>query len=298
MKRTRTSTKPTPPYLLGTPAPTDLEREFVYMLAHGLTDTGKSTLAFTAPGPLCYIHCSAKCEGLLQAANLRHITAHGYPIQTYDFSFPKPPTRRGKYSLLEDVESIAAIKWNEFSAVFEEAFSYARTIIIDTEYNLYQLDRYAHFGALMPNFKYEREKSGNADRRALWGPVNNQWYIHMRQAVKSQARQRTNVILITHSKDEYKATKTRKGNIVTLNEEKTGNYLPDCQARITSWVDVRIETRMDQRVSGGDKYYAIIRKPWWNGAIGRGTELDITDSSTGFEDIMFEITDDLERWCE
>jgi len=295
MKLTRTTK---PPYSLGTPAPTDLEREFVYMLAHGLTDTGKTTLAFKAPGPLCYIHCSAKREGLIQTANIQHISTHGYPIQTYDFSFPKPPTRRSEYSLLQDIEDVAGTKWQGFSDVFAEAFTYARTIIIDTVFNLYQLDRFAHFGALSPNFSYERGKSGNADRRALWGPVNSQWYIHMRQAVKSQARQKTNVILLTHSRDEYKTVKERKGNRVTFNETKTGNYLPDCQARITGWVDVVVETRMEQRVSGGDKYYAIIRKPWWNGAIGRGTELDITDSSTSFEDVMFEITDDLERWCE
>jgi hypothetical protein len=267
------------------------------MLAHGLTDTGKTTLAFTAPGPLCYIHCSAKCEGLIQAVNAKHITTHGYPLQTYDFSFPKPPTRRGEYSLLQDIESTAAAKWRGFSSVFEEAFNYARTIIIDTVYNLYQLDRFAYFGALSPNFKYEREKSGNADRRALWGPVNNEWYIHLRQAVKSQARQKTNVILLTHSRDEYKIVKERKGNKVTLNEKKTGKYLPDCQARIPYWVDVMVETRVEQRVSG-DKYYAAIQKPWWNHNITRGTELDITNSNTSFEDIMFEITDDLERWCE
>jgi len=296
MKRPRTRTTK-PPYKLGTPAPTSLTRKFVYMLINGLTDTGKTTLAFTAPGPLCYIHCSAKCEGLIQTANAHHIATHGYPIQTYDFSFPKPLKRRGEFSMLMDVEKAAAAKWTGFSSVFEEAFTYARTTIIDTEYNLYQLDRFAHFGALSPNFKYEREKSGNADRRALWGPVNNEWYIHMRQSVKSQQRQHTNVILITHSKDEYKATRKRKGNLVTLNEEKTGNYLPDSQARIPSWVDVRIETRIEQR-AGGDKYYAVIQKPWWNNSIARGTELDITNSNTSFEDTMFEITDDLERWCE
>lgn len=287
-----------PPYKLGTPAPTKPEREFVYMLIHGLTDTGKTTLAFTAPGPLCYIHCSSKREGIIQIANDRHIKQFGYPIQTYDFSFPKPPHRRGEYSLLEDVESAATEKWLGFSAIFDEAFTYARTIIIDTEYSLYQLDRYAHFGALSPNFSYERAKNGNADRRALWGPVNNQWYIHLRQAVKSQSRQKTNVILITHSRDEYRTTKKRKGGRVILNDEKTGNYLPDSQSRIPYWVDTRIETRIVPMSSGNDKYYATIRKPWWNSSLGRDTELDITNSKTSFEDIMFTITDNLEWWCE
>jgi len=292
-----------PPYKLASPAPTTPRQQYVYQLVYGPTDSGKSTYALTAPGPICYFHCAGKVEGLIQRASTRHIAQFGYPMGEHDFSFPKPAERKSRHLYLESVELAAAARWKKFCLVYEEAFTYARTIIIDSEWALYQLLRYAYFGGDSPDFDYERKhkETKNVNLQALWGPVNRDWFMMMRQMVKCQLRGKTNVILITHAGDEYKEEKVVGSGTRTAGtgfEKKTGRLIPRSQARIPYWVDTRIETRCEELTGNRYRFHAAIRKPWGMNESARGVELDVTGNDASFEDIMFEITDDLDRWCE
>lgn len=298
------SIKKQPPYKLATPAPTDPRQRYVYQLIYGPTDSGKTTYALTAPGPICYCHCSGKVEGVLQLANKRHIKQHGYPIGELDFGFPAPDVNAIKphskfpkeYYYADAVERAAAAKWQEFVRVQSEAFTWAKTIIIDTEFALYQLLRFGFFGDDSPNFNYERDFKGtdNVNLQALWGPVNREWYLRMRQAVRSQVRGVTNVVLVTQAGDEYKDV--RKPGKRAVSSTKTGNLQPQSQKRIPYWVDCSVETRIDQLSSGRAKHYVKIHKPWGN-KDARGVELDVTDNEAAFGDVMFEIKES-DLWYE
>jgi len=281
----------TTPYKLASPAPTEPRQKHVYMLIYGPTDSGKSTLALTAPGPICYMHGGEKVEGLIQRACIAHKKQFGYEMGEYNYSFPKPPEQKSEHRYKALVEAAAAEKWKGFRLAYEEAFvKYARTIIIDTEWDLYTLIRFAYFGGDRPDPKYEKEYkgTGNVNRQALWGVVNSDWFSHLRQMAKVQEPGEkgytTNVILLTHGADEY------------VDDKKTGLLVPKSQTSIPFWVDVSVQTRCDKLDIKRSKYYAQIDKPWDNGD-ARGTELSMTNNASGFEQIMYEITES-DMWGE
>lgn len=285
----------TPPYKFSTPAPTEPRQSHVYMLIFGPTDSGKSSLALTAPGPICYMHGGSKVEGLIQRASIDHIAEFGYPMAEYNYAYLKPSSNKSPHAYRYALEQAAALKWEGFKLAYEEALGNqewcARTIIIDTERALYDLIRLSYFGGDRPDANYEKEykNTNNVNRQDLWGRVNSDWYDVMRQMAKVQTPgdkgYTTNIILLTHAVDEW------------VDDKTTGELVPKSQSQIPFWVDVTVQTRIDKLDATRSKYYAKITKPWDNGSI-RGKELEVTDNPESFEDIMFEITGDSDTWSE
>lgn len=244
-------------------APTQLTRRDVFMLVYGDTSSGRTTFALSAPGPIAYLHAAEKYEGIIQPA------AREKEIKVHNFAPGIDPSLSEK-----EIAAEARRTWNGLKASWMDAYSWARTIIVDTDTDAWELIRLAYFGDVKP-------AGGRLELN--WGPVNSEWKTLMRTF---KAQEGTNLILISQSTDEY--TKPKKGM-----GERTGERVRTGQKSIPYMADVVVRTECDIQTQ---TYSSIVEKPWWNGDM---LGFELADEDSNFASLMSVLTEtDEEEWGE
>lgn len=247
MIRKKTAAKTAVRSSLWQDAPTELTRRSVFLLAYGDTNSGRSTFALTAPGPIAYLHSAEKIEGIIQPF------AREKEIRVYDFGGTVPPN-----ASVKETSRIADETWQNVKAAWVDAYGWARTIVIDTETDLWELIRLAYFGDIKPS-------GGRLELN--WGPVNSDWKAMFRSF---KGQDGTNLIVISQTEDEYKESKKGFGT-------KTGNTVRKGQKSIPFMADVIVRTESDMMTQ---EFTSTIEKPWY-GMHAMGLELEGEMSNFG-----------------
>lgn len=243
-------------------APTEFVRRVSLTEIYGDTDTGKTTLALSAPGPIAFLHAAEKVDGVIQPF------ASDKKIRVHNFSgvFTGKP---------EEVARAGMKTWREFVAAWEDAWTWARTIIVDTHTEAWELIRIAYFGGYKP-------EKGRPD--ANYGPVNAEWRSLFK---KFRAQDRCNLIVIGQTKDEYKESKGMDSKL----GQRTGRTIRAGQREVPYFADVIL--RMDR--VGGD-FTATVEKGWFHAEL-EGTPF--VNEDVRFSNIMSFLTQTSEEeWVE
>jgi len=218
------------------------------MEIYGDTGTGRTTLALTAPGPIALIHASEKIEGIIQPF------ARDKEIRLFDFGVDLSGAR-GHEAVADEADKV----WGAMSDAIYDAYEWARTIIIDTHTEAWELIRLARFGDLKPS-------GGRID--ANYGPVNAEWrslFKHFRH------QDGTNLIAVGQTKDEYRESKSGMG-------QRTGKTIRAGQKDVHYLADVIVRTERDIIAN---TFTSKVEKGWWN-AFSEGLEFDNEDSRFGY----------------
>jgi len=266
------ASKPSPiakPAGLWQSAPTIFNRRAVFLEAFGDTGSGRTTFALTAPGPIAVIHCIEKIDGIIEPFAYK-IGPNGdgtSGVHNFGGLFVGSP---------KEVCAAATLAWNNLEKAVIDAFTWARTIIIDTHTDAWELIRLSYFGALKPS-------EGRTENN--YGPVNAQWLTLFRR-YKMQSK--CNMIVIGKTKDEYKVPPGGKAGGMG---QRTGNTIVAGQKDIGSMAEVRIRTERD--IDGGTFKSKII-KGWMNAPV-EGVELE--NEISNFGQLMGLVTGtDPEEW--
>lgn len=243
-------------------APTTLSRRCVFQSIYGDTGTGRTTLALTAPGPIALIHAAEKLEGVVQPFSKEK------EIKLLDFSVDLSSSNGQDQIAKEATET-----WRRLRTAWYDAFSWAKTIVLDTDTEAWELIRLAAFGALQPT-------KGRIDSN--YGPVNAEWrslFKHFRH------QDSCSIIAIGQTKDEYKEAK--RGGM----GERTGRTIRAGQKEVSYMADVVVRTSRDLT---DNSFQARIEKGWWNAHV-EGLELE--DEEINYAGLMGLVTEtDEEEW--
>jgi hypothetical protein len=141
---------------------------------------GKTHFSMTAPGPIALFNLDLGDEGVV-------VKFHSQKqIMNYDMAVPR-----------EGLKDQAITIWDNFKAAYEIALAQARTVVVDTATELWELLRIARFGQLTQVMPYQ------------YGPVNSEFRSVIRDAFKATG---TNVIFLHKMKATY------------INDKRTGQY--------------------------------------------------------------------------
>lgn len=238
-------------------AATEMTRRCVFMTVYGDTGTGRTSLALSAPGPIAFLHALEKIDGIIEQ--------HAHKIG------PNGDGTGGVYNFggvfignSEAITKQANEKWAKFKLAMDDAFGWARTIIVDTHTEAWELIRLARFGTLAPRGQIAH----------MYGPVNNEWRSMWKQFRQQET---TNVIAIGQIGEIYK------------NDKATGKYEQKGQREMGYMSDVIVRTEKEKGV-----FTATVEKGWFN-AEAEGIPLE--DDMTKFPGLMQWITNiDAEEW--
>lgn len=247
----------------------EFTRRCVLMEIYGDQDTGKSTLATTAPGPICYVHFMEKVDGLLEAAAQRGVVIKQCKIGD---------VLRGTTERVMDIAEEAAAR---MEAAITGAYPWARTIIVDTHTEAWQVVQLAKLGGLTPDTK---DESLVRKGQLVYAELNARWASLMKEfRINADRSNRTNLIFIGQTSAEYK-------KIAGSNRaENTGRTVSAGQKQMPFFMDVRLRTHYRN-----GEYSAVCEKPWFNDAM-RGFEF--TGEQLNFAEIMSMITGvDANEW--
>lgn len=232
-------------------ASTEVTRRCVFKQIYGDTGTGRTSLALTAPGPIALLHASEKLEGIVQKA------AKEKDVKLFNFGgvFKGTP---------QQIAQQASDRVAEFKAAMSDAYRWARTIIVDTHTESWELLRLARFGTLTPRGVVAH----------LYGPVNAEW----RSMWKSFREQdRVNLIAIGQVQEEYR------------KDKPTGRMVQSGQNKFHYMADVIVRTGKSNGV-----FTATIEKAWWNASV---EGIEVEDDMATFASIMELVTEiDAEEW--
>lgn len=232
-------------------APTKFLRRVTYLQIYGDTATGRTSLALTAPGPIALLHAEEKIDGIVQKFPEKGIRLHCFG---------------GRFSgSHQEIATQASAQIEQFKAALDDAFSWAKTVIVDTHTEAWELLRLARFGTLNP--------SGHVP--SLYGPVNAEWKGLFRG---HRAQDRYNLICIGQIKEQYR------------NNKPTGKLEQAGQKEMKYPADVIV--RMDRPED--DRVVATIEKAWWNEHM---VGLELENEEVTFLNLMSLITEtDAEEW--
>lgn len=205
---------------------------------YGGSNTGRTTLALTAPGPIAYLCFHEKAEGLIERVVKR----------------TKKEIRQkllgGVYIGDEDtVREEARLDMFEFENHYYDAFKWANTIVIDTHQEAWELERLGEFGAPKPG-------GGRTDQN--YAAINNRWRSILNQA-RAQVGTKPNVVLIGTVKDEY----IDEGGF----SKSTGRQVRatgSASQLVYQKASIVIETSTVGGQLGKLKFMGTIRKGWFN----------------------------------
>jgi len=252
----------------------DAAREFtqrsVMMELWGDTSTGKTSLALSAPGPIALIESGEKITGIIEKfaciKKIRRVT------------IALPVVESGM--TVEQISALAVPLENLFLDSFRDAFSWARTIIVDLHSDFWKLSRLADFGAAKP---------AKGQTVTNYAAINARWDSML---VRGQNQNKVNVIWVCASDDEWVWTTNasgQKSSTKSGNRERATYYkaLPGkCQVILNMQRDL---------MSG--RYRALVEKAWMGDKDWRGKYID-QDQLT-FANVMSTFTDtEPEEWEE
>lgn len=240
-------------------------RRAASILIYGDTDSGRSTLALTAPGPIAYIHGHEKVEGIIHSRRKDVLI------------------RQGKFGGIlrgspDEVQKRADEEFTKIEQAISDAYRWARTIIIDTETRLWEICQLARLGSLSHAQRSEKDQRRG---QLVYQEINNRWsslLSEFRVRLDSPLQDKeTNLILICKTVDEYR------------NKQATGKTIRKSQKDTGFFADVIVRTYQSKGT-----FRAVIEKPWWNNDM-RGFEM--TDDTISFPLMMGLLTNtDTEEW--
>jgi hypothetical protein len=200
----------------------------------GLEKQGKTSFALSAPGPIIYFNFDYGLEGV---AN--HY-AHGKDIYVKEYKFSRNDTA-DKYITL----------WSAFNNDFHSALkSNARTVVVDTATEAWELLRLARFGKLSQVMPHH------------YGPVNAEYTTLIRAGYSYDK----NVILLHKLKKQY------------VNDQFSGKYE---RAGFTN-TGFLVQTNLEVYRDGLDgQFFVKVIDCRQNSMLG-GMEFEISDRSGGF----------------
>ena len=238
-----------------------------FMGVVGDTDSGRTRFSLTAPGPIAYLHCGEKKDGLIEEMRKSKL------IRVHDFG----GVFSGNNQAIADA---AGRNWMKFRKAFMEAFGWAKTIVVDTDTDLWELLRLARFGAIKPT-------GGRVD--ANYGPVNAEF---RSLAQRFRAQEMTNVIFISKTGDEYVKSKTGQS---TGMGERTGRTIRRGMKDVPYWCDVVVRCHKIEATSDKPrKFRAVVEKGWFN-AHSEGTKF--SNALMTFPNVMAAVTNtEEEEW--
>lgn len=255
----------------------------VALTIYGDSDTGRSTLALTAPGPIAYLHGHEKIDEILERKRRETL------IRAHKFG----GNMRGS---AEEIQKRAQEEIKRFELALSDAYTWARTIVIDTETRLWELYQLAKLGSMV---RAERDAKDNKKGQLIYQEINAAWGA-MIQEYKDRLetpKQRdkatgtpgapiyTNLILICKTKDEYKK------DAQTGQTGATGRTVIAAQKNTWFFSDMVIRTQRK-----GDRFTGVIEKPWWNPDY-RDYTLKGVDGELDFTYIMSTVTEtDTSYW--
>jgi len=239
-------------------APTEFTPRACVAEIYGPSNSGRTTLALTAPGPIAYIGFHEKVAGIIEPY------ARAKSIKTY----------KAGGVFIGDPDEIMKAAWErmeEFEAYFFAAFESGkfRTVIVDTHVEAWALERLAEFGAPKPD-------KGRVDTN--WGPINARWLSLLNMA---RTQTETNAIFIGQVEDEWKNDAKGFG-------QKTGRQVKIASSagrQVYLKSDVVFRTMVDE---GGQGFSARVEKPWGNIEM-MNAEITV-DKDSGFPMLMSLIT--------
>lgn len=200
----------------------------------GLEKQGKTSFALSAPGPIIYFNLDYGLEGVLGKY------AGGKDVYVKEYRYKRNDTP-DKYNTL----------WASFTTDYYNALkSKARTIVIDTATELWELLRLARFGKLTQVMPHH------------YGPVNAEYASVIREGYSYDK----NVILLHKLKKQY------------VNDKFTGEYERSGFTNTGFLVQANLEVYRD----GLDgEFYLKVLDCRQNSMIG-GLEFELTDEFGGF----------------
>lgn len=212
-----------------------LRRRCVCMLIAGKTDTGRTALALSAPGPIAYIDLSEKqgeeVKAVRRGKEVKRVfisTKFSGDVSTVQAE----ATRTATYAE-------AAIHQAFYSGKF-------RSVVVDTKDALYSVLELARLGTMIQAERNEKDrKMGQLVRSA----ITNRFRSMLVNTFRAVSQDRNvNLILVGQLKEEY------NGN------QATGRFvLPNFKALYD--VDVILRTEFEP---GKGEYMAKVEKPWIN----------------------------------
>ncbi len=152
------------------------------MALNGLEKTGKTHFALTAPAPITYLSLDFGTDGVIQPFAAKKL------IRIKEYKIPKARKSVEREEARKQAEEV----WDEFKDDYQFALDNSRTVVVDTETEVYELIRLARFG------KLEQVKPMH------YGPL----FRELKEVVIKAAYECTaNVILLQRLKKEYKDDK-------------------------------------------------------------------------------------------
>lgn len=241
----------------------------VLMEVFGDEDSGKSHFSLTAPGPIAYVHFMEKVGGLLPDA-----VANGKVVRQCKIG----DVLRGDSKQVIELAEAAA---RRMELAISDAYGWARSIVVDTHTEAWQVVQLAKLGGLTPDTKDEDQvRKGQlvyAELNARWASIIKEFRLN------ADRDNRTNLIFIGRTKAEYK--KVAGSN----RAENTGRTVSAGHKEMPFDMDVRLRTSYRN-----GEYVATCVKPWSNDAM-RGFEF--TGEMLNFATVMAMITGtDEEEW--
>lgn len=182
---------------------------------YGRTYSGRTHLALThrPTQPTAFLHCSERIHGTIE----QFISTRD--IRVYDFGAAISGRTR------EEIKASADTSLSKFTDAWLDAVTWARTIILDTHTDTWELFRLAYFGGEKPEtFK------GMERREALWADINGAW----RMLFTTAKTAGVDLVLTAKAKDEWK------------NDKPTGRIKSAGQKDIAYNCDIRLETSFVQ----------------------------------------------------
>ena len=195
---------------LGFKNATDLEfYDRIIMAVYGLEKQGKTHFALTAPGPIALLSSDVGEEGVIEKF------WDNKDIQIFETE-----------KLDEDQADKADEAWLKFKAAFRGALrsTEVRTIIVDTETEVWELIRLARFGRL------------TQVRPHHYGPVNAEF----RSLIRESFEHDKNLILLQKMKAQY------------VNDKKTGQWERAGFSDLGFLVQVNAQVYRDDVDEGGE----------------------------------------------
>lgn len=173
----------------------------------GLEKQGKNHFAFTAPGPIAVISLDIGLDSVVQKFQDKK------EIWVADYRAPVGLTGNKKKPTAEEMQELANLCSETWAMICREYLEVldggARTVIVDTGSELWELLRMARFGKLTQVMPHH------------YGPVNAEYREFIRTAYDRTIDKGypvdVNLILLHKLKDEYKNDSSGKG-------QKTGEY--------------------------------------------------------------------------
>lgn len=257
-------------------APSAFTDRGAIVAVYGDTGTGRTRFALTAPTPTAFAHAGEKIAGVVQEA-VRREGPGRIRVLNFGASLSGSP---------QDIVNGAQPVWQKLRRGFMDAMvdpGWARTGIIDTHNEAWELLRLSEFGELNPQ--------GRTDY--LYGKVNAFWRgmfkWHRAQAEPKQK----SMIVIGQTKAEYRDV-MKKGQ---KTSEATGRTVSAGQKEVHYMADVVLRTSRDVDGEYGDPggFLITIEKGWFD-ATKEG--ITLANEDVTFARVMAIITDtDESEWA-